>query len=154
MFLLQHKKKITTKKKQTLDKEGDKISLCPPPTLLIVPGVVPPPPPRPPFPYDFSPDAEVGEQGRLSFCKTLKSGVCTICAALLVWDRHKLNQESIVFRDCFSSKNNNLVPCVINHLFPPPPVHPALSPSAPHQSSPPLFTVPPHPRLPQPLKCC
>lgn len=70
----QQKKKKTTK---LWTKKGTK-SVCGPP-LLIVPGVVLPPP----LPYSFSPDTEVGKQGCLSFCKTLKSGVCTICAALL-----------------------------------------------------------------------
>lgn len=111
------------------------------PRLLIVPGVVLPHSPSP----TISHQTEVGgEQGAFCrFVKTLKSGVCTICAALFVWDRRKLNQESIVFRDCFSrKKNNNLVPYVINHLLPP------LVP----QSSPPIFPLLTRvPQLPQVL---
>lgn len=104
---------------------------------------------RTPLPDDSSPDTDVG-RGRLLFCKTLKSGVCTICAALLVWGRHKFNQESIVFRDCFSFKNNNLVLYVIDH--PDPLSRPScfLPPSPPSNAlllSSPSISPPPH-------KCC
>lgn len=66
-------------------------------------------------------------QGCLSFCKTLKSGVCTICVAPLQRNHRKLNQESIVFRDCFS-RNNKLVPYVINSPLPISPSIPLLNP--------------------------
>lgn len=146
-FFSSIKKKSQQKTNKLWTKKGTK-SVCGPP-LLIVPGVVLPPP----LPYSFSPDTEVGKQGRLSFCKTLKSGVCTICAALLVWDRRKLNQESIVFRDCFS-RNNNLVPYVINHLFSSP-CPPCSFPSFNPVLSSILYLSPqPPPRLPRPLKCC
>lgn len=108
------------------------------------------PPPLSP-PLQFLTRHRSGEAGGVCrFVKTLKSGVCTICAALLVWDRRKLNQESIVFRDCFS-RNNNLVPYVINHLFPPL-VPPLLFSQLSTPFSSPLFTSlltrPPSPLLP------
>lgn len=118
VFFLQHKK--SQQKKKLWTKKGTK-SVCDP-LLLNAPGVV--------LPLSLYLQFLTRHRSwgcSLSFCKMLKSGVCTICAALLVWDRHKLNQESIVFRDCFIRNIDNLVPYVINHLSPP---------------------------LPRPLKCC
>lgn len=120
MFLLQHKKKSQQKRKKLWTKKGTKSvggslyfqsylgRLSTSPSL--------------PFPLlQFLTRHRSGGAGVIVVFvkKTQKSGVCTICAAPLVWDRRKLNQESIVFRDCFSRKNNNLVPCVINLLSPP-----------------------------------
>lgn len=105
-----------SQQKKTLDKEGDKISLCPPTFNCTWGGSLPHPPHPTSLLFVFSPHTEVGEQGRLSFCKNVEIRCLhNLCGP----SRRKLNQESIVFRDCFSRKNNNLVPYVINHLIPP-----------------------------------
>lgn len=90
--------------------------------LVMAPGLSDPVDPSPQILTRHS-----AAQGCLSFCKTLKSGVCTICVAPLRRDHRKLNQESIVFRDCFS-RNNNLVPYVINSPIPRSSLYPFVEP--------------------------
>lgn len=98
VFLLLHKK-FETKKKRLKKKKGTKCFCMLSPSLPSLPRLSS----FLPFLDDFSVDTEVGAQEHLLFYKTLKSGVCTIRAALLEEGRRKFNQESIVFRDRFSS---------------------------------------------------
>lgn len=154
-FLLQHKKKSQqkTKQKKLWTKKGTK-SVCGPPTFNCTRGGSPPP--LSPSPTVSHQTQKWGSRGVCRFVKRWNQVFAQFVRPFSSGDRRKLNQESIVFRDCFS-RNNNLVPYVINHLFPP-----LVPPSSSFCAFPTfkllllsLYLSPhPPPLLPRLLKCC
>lgn len=52
-----------------------------------------------------------------TYIKTLKSGVCTICAVPHIWDCQTYNQESIAFRGCLERGEKNCSLCYQTHFY-------------------------------------